>query len=81
MPFSSSDIIQLELKYCERCGGLRLRPKDSPVHYCVPCRRLLDEMAPARYHRGRRNSPRPRQFSSAAGPQAVPAPVDDGRLA
>jgi hypothetical protein len=28
---------QLELKYCERCGGLFLRPQAAPVVYCVSC--------------------------------------------
>jgi hypothetical protein len=28
---------QLELKYCERCGGLWLRRKGSERIYCVGC--------------------------------------------
>jgi hypothetical protein len=30
-----------ELKYCERCGSLRLRRADSADTYCQPCRRAL----------------------------------------
>lgn len=29
--------IQLELKYCERCGGLWLRPKESELVLCPAC--------------------------------------------
>jgi hypothetical protein len=28
--------IQLELKYCERCSGLWLRPKGSDLVFCGP---------------------------------------------
>jgi hypothetical protein len=30
--------IQLELKYCERCGGLGLRPLGGQGLYCTGCR-------------------------------------------
>jgi len=30
-------IIQLELKYCERCGGLWLRPRGSDLVFCAAC--------------------------------------------
>jgi hypothetical protein len=29
--------LYLELKYCERCGGLWLRPRDGEQVYCVRC--------------------------------------------
>jgi Zn-finger nucleic acid-binding protein len=29
--------LQLELKYCERCGGLWLRPVGGGQIYCVAC--------------------------------------------
>ncbi len=29
--------IQMELKYCERCGGLWLRVMGSDLAYCRPC--------------------------------------------
>ncbi len=35
-PFDSGSI-QLELKYCERCGGLGLRPKGSDLVFCAAC--------------------------------------------
>jgi hypothetical protein len=37
MQSEKSELIRLELKYCERCGGLWLRPKDSDVVFCGPC--------------------------------------------
>ncbi len=30
--------IQVELKYCERCGGLWLRPQGTDGAYCASCR-------------------------------------------
>ncbi len=30
-----------ELKYCERCGSLRLRPAASAETYCEPCEQML----------------------------------------
>ncbi len=30
-----------ELKYCERCGSLRLRPAASAETYCGPCGQML----------------------------------------
>jgi hypothetical protein len=32
-----SNELSLELKYCERCGGLRLRPVGSGQTFCVRC--------------------------------------------
>jgi hypothetical protein len=31
------EIIQLELKYCERCGALWLRLRGTQEIYCAPC--------------------------------------------
>jgi hypothetical protein len=33
--------VQLELKYCERCGGLGLRPRGGQGLYCTACRIYL----------------------------------------
>ena len=33
----------MELKYCERCGGLWLRPGGSVKVYCDRCLRILNE--------------------------------------
>jgi len=58
--------MQVELKYCERCGGLWLRPQGTGGVYCSSCQLRLDarptfEAAPAR--KGRRR-PRPGGFNS-----------------
>jgi Zn-finger nucleic acid-binding protein len=36
----------LELKYCERCGGLWLRPRGDSEVYCGGCRLRMAEMPP-----------------------------------
>ena len=36
--------IQVELKYCERCGGLWLRPQGADGVYCASCRMRLAVM-------------------------------------
>lgn len=38
--------IQLELKYCERCGGLWLRPKGSDLLFCAGCARAMAGLVP-----------------------------------
>ncbi len=34
-------VSQLELKYCERCGGLWLRPRGSDLIFCGPCAKVM----------------------------------------
>jgi Zn-finger nucleic acid-binding protein len=36
--------IHVELKYCERCGGLWLRPRGADGVYCASCRVRLAAM-------------------------------------
>ena len=53
--------IHVELKYCERCGGLWLRPEGAEEVYCASCRAVLAAMpnteeAPA--PKARRRKPR-----------------------
>lgn len=36
--------MRLELKYCERCGGLWLRPSGGAQAYCVPCAREMAKL-------------------------------------
>ena len=38
---------RLELKYCERCGGLWLRPVGGGQIYCVACGREMAQLPPA----------------------------------
>ncbi|MGD0987896.1 MAG: hypothetical protein ABR874_08800 [Candidatus Sulfotelmatobacter sp.] len=39
--------LSFELKYCERCGGLWLRPMGGAQIYCSGCARQIAEMPPA----------------------------------
>ncbi|MCU1303039.1 MAG: hypothetical protein JWQ87_3323 [Candidatus Sulfotelmatobacter sp.] len=39
--------LQLELKYCERCGGLWLRPVGGKQIYCAGCAREMAQLPPA----------------------------------
>jgi hypothetical protein len=47
-----------ELKYCERCGGLWLRPVGGGQIYCVGCGREMAELPPASYEREGARMPR-----------------------
>ncbi len=56
-----SQEIRVELKYCERCGGLWLRPQGADGVYCASCRAGLAAMpdpgeAPPRKARPRRKA-------------------------
>jgi hypothetical protein len=55
---SSANELQFELKYCERCGGLWLRPVGSGQIYCVGCGREMAKMPPASQKRGGAMLPR-----------------------
>jgi Zn-finger nucleic acid-binding protein len=41
---SSGNELQFELKYCERCGGLWLRPVGGGQVYCVVCAGAMGEL-------------------------------------
>lgn len=49
---SSANELQFELKYCERCGGLWLRPTGGGQIYCIACGRAMAELPPASCTRG-----------------------------
>jgi hypothetical protein len=38
--------MHLELKYCERCGALWLRPKGSDLIFCVGCAKAMAGLVP-----------------------------------
>jgi len=42
----STNELQLELKYCERCGALWLRPVGGRQIYCVTCGREMAQLPP-----------------------------------
>ncbi len=68
----------LELKYCERCGGLWLRLKGSTAVYCVACRHEMADQLPKRQP----SLAAVRQLKAAVSghTQAEPAPSVVGRL-
>ena len=43
-----SELISLELKYCERCGGLLLRRSGLNLNFCRPCQRIERDLPPLR---------------------------------
>ena len=46
MPYDSYP--KLELKYCERCGGLWLRPQGADAVYCASCAEAINQLPPSR---------------------------------
>ena len=46
------ELIEMELKYCERCGGLWLRELGSEEIYCAPCLAKLEGLPSPRLKRG-----------------------------
>lgn len=40
----SENLVTLELKICERCGGLWLRPSASRWIYCGTCKQKVSEL-------------------------------------
>jgi hypothetical protein len=55
---SSTKELQFELKYCERCGGLWLRPVGGGQIYCVACGRAMGELPAASHKAGAPRMPR-----------------------
>jgi len=49
----SANETRFELKYCERCGGLWLRPVSGEQVYCVVCARQMAELPPGSRDVGR----------------------------
>jgi hypothetical protein len=50
--------LKLELKYCERCGGLWLRPKGSDLSFCAGCAKALAGLVAVWPRAGQSNSTR-----------------------
>lgn len=61
MELQDVDAIQMELKYCERCGALWLRPAGSDLIFCSPCSVILAGLA---------RDPRFREHRGASSPGA-----------
>jgi hypothetical protein len=41
-------VIRVELKYCEACGALQLRPHGSNAPYCGRCAQVMAQLSRAR---------------------------------
>ncbi len=41
MPAFGPVVLQLELKYCERCGALYLRERGAAGSFCHPCEQRM----------------------------------------
>lgn len=50
---SSDDLIRMELKYCEHCGSLWLRPSGAETVYCASCQPKVAELPPPKKNPGR----------------------------
>ena len=61
------DLTYFELKYCERCGGLWLRPSGASSTYCEPCARMIEDLPQP----GRPLPVRPARVFSSAAPAVV----------
>jgi hypothetical protein len=44
MTTGGREIVRLELKYCEECGGLWLRIENTSGSYCASCEQRLDKL-------------------------------------
>jgi Zn-finger nucleic acid-binding protein len=58
-------LVQVELKYCERCGGLWLPPKEETEIYCLGCVPQMAELPRGRRKRGFR--PKMADYGSGLG--------------
>jgi hypothetical protein len=59
----SASALRLELKYCERCGGLWLRPTGGEQVYCAACGRAMAELPPPSTERERKKGSRGARWS------------------
>jgi DNA-directed RNA polymerase subunit M/transcription elongation factor TFIIS len=51
------EVVRMELKYCERCGGLLVRAQDSEVTYCASCAVKMAELPRPRVARRKARTP------------------------
>lgn len=79
--------IRVELKYCERCGGLWLRHAMSGSTFCDPCEQA-ETLMPMKQARAMRNGVGSDSvpgavlaFGSAVGVNGAAVPAADGRRA
>ncbi len=54
---SDFEAVNLELKYCERCGGLWIRSAGSKNIYCGGCAEAMAQMSPSSRFKTRARMP------------------------
>jgi hypothetical protein len=59
---TSAKEMEFELKYCERCGVLWVRPVGGDQIYCVACGREMADLPPASHEADGERMPRGRQW-------------------
>ena len=64
-------IVQLELKYCERCGGLWVRRVASENVYCAPCAVVMAEFASSSRRRTSPRLPVNHKVEKSGGPKLI----------
>ncbi|MBA3912297.1 MAG: hypothetical protein H0X25_00215 [Acidobacteriales bacterium] len=55
MTIDEVEVVELELKYCERCAGIWVRPVGSDASYCLRCETQMNPI-PIQW-RGRGSGP------------------------
>jgi hypothetical protein len=75
------EVVRMELKYCERCGGLLVRPLDSEVTYCASCAVKMAELPRARSSRRHVRLPvaRTEEIEAVSVVRELTAGADAGR--
>ena len=72
MEIDELEIVQLELKYCESCGGLWLRPKGSQQVECAACATRFKQAFGRPGKGGRAHLPRFRSLELESAASEVP---------
>ena len=78
MEVEGLEVIQLELKYCERCGGLWLRLSGVQDVYCAPCAMEVLELPAPRKVASRPRLPGNHRIEIKAESAALPLICGDG---
>ena len=75
------EVVRMELKYCERCGGLLVRPLDSEITYCASCAVKMAELPCARTSRRHARLPvaRAEEIKAVSVVSKLTAGADTGR--
>ena len=70
--------IELGLKYCERCGGLWLRPRGSAGVYCRQCHCIMANLPRPRLRRGGPRNAQPESDAPTQVKELMAFCVDGG---